>query len=198
MAKRFTDSNKWKHPSFTKLTNEQKLVWLYLLDDCDHAGIWLADFALLKFILGINVDELWMNCAYGERVQKISDIRFFIPGFLEFQYGNILNPLNKTHASVLRSLENFNIKFPNIVRAKGLGLGASKGLGLGLKDKDKDKDMDIRGGLGGTPPAIIKKQIQSMLGGIGNGSQVSKTKNETAAGTGVLAEHEWTNENPPF
>jgi hypothetical protein len=33
MAKRFTDSEKWKDPFFEELTKDLKLAWLYLLYD---------------------------------------------------------------------------------------------------------------------------------------------------------------------
>jgi hypothetical protein len=39
MAKRLTDSNKWNDSWFTNLPMDIKLVWIYLLDACDHAGV---------------------------------------------------------------------------------------------------------------------------------------------------------------
>lgn len=46
MSKRFTDSEKWKDPWFRKLPNEYKLLWLYILDMCDIAGLWKVDLEL--------------------------------------------------------------------------------------------------------------------------------------------------------
>ena len=37
MAKRFTDTDKWKKGFYKKITNlKYKLLWLYILDDCNH------------------------------------------------------------------------------------------------------------------------------------------------------------------
>ena len=38
MAKRFTDNEKWKNQFFKGLSTVNKLFFLYILDDCDHAG----------------------------------------------------------------------------------------------------------------------------------------------------------------
>ena len=53
MAKRFTDTIKWKKRFFRELSNEYKLLWLYLVDDCDHAGIWEVDFDAVELKTGI-------------------------------------------------------------------------------------------------------------------------------------------------
>ena len=44
MAKRFTDTDKWKKGFIRNLPAKYKLLWLYILDDCNHAGVWETDF----------------------------------------------------------------------------------------------------------------------------------------------------------
>jgi len=44
MAKRFTDTDKWKKTFIRTMKAPYKLLWLYILDECDHAGIWQVDF----------------------------------------------------------------------------------------------------------------------------------------------------------
>ena len=39
MAKRFTDTDKWKKGFIRNLPTKYKLLWLYILDDCNHAGV---------------------------------------------------------------------------------------------------------------------------------------------------------------
>ncbi len=60
MAKRFTDTKKWQKPSFRKASWKMKLAWIYLVDNCDHAGIWDVDMDLLSYYVGseISLDEL--------------------------------------------------------------------------------------------------------------------------------------------
>jgi hypothetical protein len=129
MAKRFTDTKKWGKTSFDELSNEMKLVWIFLCDNCDHAGIWDFNLRLLQFHLGQNITREAIESALGDKVVWLSDRKIFLPGFIDFQYG-ALNPENKVHKSVLTRLEKE---------------GAIKDLASplqGAKDKDKDKDKE--------------------------------------------------------
>lgn len=122
MAKRFTATEKWNDPWFCGLKPIDKLFWFYLIDNCDHAGIWQVNWPLVKFHLGIdNIDMI----VFKERVQVISPETWFLPKFIEFQYNGILNPDNRTHASVIAILEK-----------KGVYKGHTSPL-QGAKDKGK-------------------------------------------------------------
>jgi len=39
MAKRFTDTEKWNEDWFLEIINPHKLFWIYICDNCNHAGI---------------------------------------------------------------------------------------------------------------------------------------------------------------
>ncbi len=64
------------------------MLWQYIIDDCDHAGVWVADFDLVTFQVGFKVDEEKLCAWLGDKVVKLSDERYFIPSFFEFQYGD--------------------------------------------------------------------------------------------------------------
>ena len=57
MAKRYTESNKWKNSWFRKLHPKYKLFWVYMLDQCDHAGLWEVDVELAAFQMGVKLNE---------------------------------------------------------------------------------------------------------------------------------------------
>lgn len=104
MAKRMTDSEKWKKLFFRELKPDYKLLWLYIWDDCNHAGIWEKDFDIARIRLGMNVTEEEALHQYRDAVREISNgEKWFIPSFVEFQYTSILNPENSVHRSVLKS-----------------------------------------------------------------------------------------------
>ncbi len=129
MAKRFTDSRKWHDPWYRKLPPEYKNFWIYLLDTCDHAGIWKVDFEMAEFCIGGKINIPDITSIFNERVIQLKEGLWFIPKFIEFQYGD-LNPDNRAHKSVMDILEKE---------------GANKHLVsplLGCKDKDKDKVKD--------------------------------------------------------
>lgn len=139
MAKRLTDTDKWEKESFSELSLKMKLVWIYLCDKCDHAGVWEPNFKLLSFNLGETVSREEIELAFGEKIRWIGK-KIFLPSFVDFQYGE-LNAENRVHRSVLKRLEKLQIK-PLASPLLGAALGAKD------KDKEKDKEKD-RGGSGG-------------------------------------------------
>lgn len=86
MAKRFTDTEKWKRPWFRSLSVKQKLIWIYLCDDCDHAGIWYGDFDLMSYQLGFKVME--DDVLDLGKIEKYGN-KYLLMSFFEFQYEHV-------------------------------------------------------------------------------------------------------------
>lgn len=110
MAKRFTDSDKWKDSWFTDLSNDNKLIWLYLLDNCDNAGLWKINMKHLNFFCStnINVDDLFF--IFKGRITSVQRDIVFIYKFCVFQYGNtFLKSKNKAVISAIEKLSDANI-----------------------------------------------------------------------------------------
>lgn len=126
MAKRFTETNKWRDRWFLSLSMVEKLAWSYVLDECDHAGIIELVEPIANMQIGCEVDwnAFFERC--GDRVQQIEEGKFWIKAFVDFQYGG-LNPENRVHKSVIRRLEMM-----------GLGRGL-EGPSKDLKTKTKTK-----------------------------------------------------------
>jgi hypothetical protein len=141
MAKRFTDTNKYKKPFIRGLQGAYKLLWDYLYHDCDHAGIWIVDFEIAQILIGndMPVNKKDAIKFFNDGEQRIIEVdngkKWFIPSFIEFQYGE-LNPENRAHNSVITILKKYNLWNDT----KGLIKGLTRGL-QGRKDKDKDKDI---------------------------------------------------------
>lgn len=130
MSKRFTATEKWDDPWFFELDGMGKLSWLYLLDKCDHAGIYDVNKRLMEVYLGVVPDLSW----FKGRVVELKPGRWFIPKFIEFQYGN-LNPDNRVHKSIL-----------DRVKKEGLSKGLIRGLIAPMEmemvmDMEKDKNI---------------------------------------------------------
>lgn len=119
MAKRFTDSSKYKKPFFRKLSPAYKLFWDYLYHECDHAGFWIVDFDMAQLMIDKRESIVTYNYkdtleALNKDETKIIPIKdgekWFIPSFIEFQYGQ-LNPKNRVHKSVIQVLKKNDIDF---------------------------------------------------------------------------------------
>ncbi|QDP53908.1 MAG: hypothetical protein Unbinned202contig1002_37 [Prokaryotic dsDNA virus sp.] len=121
MAKRFIDTKIWDKAWFRRLTPKNKLIWIYLLTRCDHAGIWDADWEASEFFIGdyVSFDELPKEITSKMKYIDGED-QYFIPSFIDFQYGE-LKENSKPHLSVLKRLTE-----------KGLHRVSNT-----LKDKDK-------------------------------------------------------------
>ena len=118
MAKRFMDNSIFEKQWFRELPVRLKIVWFYLINKCDHAGILNGD--------NYTIDEILE--ALNDNIEQIGDNKFYLTKFCKFQYGE-LNPNVKVHKSVIKLLDKHNIELDNPL--------------VSVKDKDKDKAKDI-------------------------------------------------------
>ena len=104
MAKRYTDNDKWDDPWFCSLSNDYKLLWIYVLDKCDHAGIYKVNPKNTEFALNCKFNWEEVVRVLDGRIEVLSSDKWFIPKFIHFQYGE-LDSNNRVHRSVLAMLE---------------------------------------------------------------------------------------------
>lgn len=106
MSKRFTDSNKWDDPWFDSLSTTNKLFWFYILDKCDHAGIWKINWKQVVSSIGGKPDMK----KFSGRIFKVSDEKMIIPKYLIFQYGTRWKDSNvKASVSAIKILTDLGI-----------------------------------------------------------------------------------------
>lgn len=128
MAKRFTDTEKWGDPWFRNLLREYQIFWIYLLDQCDAAGVWKVDFEQAEFFLKQNLNDKELITVFKDRIIIFDEgNRWFIPKFITFQYGH-LDANCRPHKSVLNLLSTYKLER----YLKGMDT---------LKDKDKTKTI---------------------------------------------------------
>jgi len=132
MAKRFTDTGKWNKPFLRGMKAPYKLLWIYILDECNHAGIWEIDFEVAQIKIGEKLNKETAHQYFNGQILEF-DNKWFIYNFIEFQYGE-LNPVNRAHNSVIQLLTKYGIDW----KIKPLTSPLQ-----GCKDKEKDKDMEL-------------------------------------------------------
>jgi len=108
VMKRFTETLKWNDPWFRKLTPQNKLIWGWLVDNCDHAGVIEPDMELASFQIGMvmGIDTL---SELGERLWNFDDKKWLIVKFIEFQYGEISHDC-RGHNPVFASLTKHGLE----------------------------------------------------------------------------------------
>ena len=108
MAKRFTDTMKWEEDWYLDLSLTQKLFWIYICDNCNHAGIFRPNKRLFEMLIGdkINLEKFLAQVNEDKlRISILANGRWYITGFIEFQYGSNLNANNRVHKSILKLLK---------------------------------------------------------------------------------------------
>ena len=107
MAKRFTDTTKWNEDWFLDLSNSHKLFWIYVCDNCDHAGIFKPNKIMFELLVGEKIDIVEFFTIVNQekvRILELNNGRWYITGFISFQYGGNLNENNRVHKSILALL----------------------------------------------------------------------------------------------
>lgn len=139
MAKRFTDSAKWDDPWFAELPSKYKLFYLYLLDECDHAGVWKVNIRKAQFMIGESLEQSEVLRYMSDRIHRIDESYWLVVKFIKFQYGSLRN--DRMSLSALAILEKHGLTsfIEDIKEAPSKPLPSPF---LGVKDKDMDMDMD--------------------------------------------------------
>jgi len=148
VKKRFTDTDKWADPWFRQLSPTAKLLWQWILDCCDNAGVLDPDWALATFQIGDDVTAHIIEIE--SRIERLDDDRIFVSKFVAFQYPRLSRQC-AAHKPVFASLEKYNLldrlpdtltegegkgrdglplTFPKVT-GKGKGKGKGKGNGEG-------------------------------------------------------------------
>jgi len=157
MAKRFTDSDKWKDGWYMSLNNDERIAWQYLLDNCTIAGRWKINIKSLNFHCNSNFSKEQFEETFKGRVFFIQEGEYyFIPKFLKFQYSTGLNSSKPAIISVRKELIQYDLveivqelfgndyltiteRLPNDSRTIRQLLPNDLAI---IKDKDKDKYKD--------------------------------------------------------
>lgn len=159
MAKRFIDTEIFKKRDIRALKGANKLLYVYMFCECNHAGIWEVEMDVTSIRLGFDYNEKSVLEAFGDKVHKISPDRWYLTEFVMFQYG-VLNPENRAHKSVIDLLKKYHLRgltSPSKGR-KDMDMDKEKVL-----DKDKEKEYQSRiGAMKGRRPSTLwsKKEIQ--------------------------------------
>lgn len=156
MAKRFTDTSKYKKPFYRGLPGAYKLFYDFLYHDCDHAGVWIVDMEIAQSYVGkdMPIEQLKALELFNNGEIRIISFdggkKWFIPLFITFQYGQ-LSEKNRAHSSVIQILKKFNMIDDNLspIEPNPKPLPeVTKAPSEGAKEKDKEQEMEKETGNG--------------------------------------------------
>lgn len=141
VKKRFTDILKWEKEWFLSLEINDKLVWLYLLDNCDEAGLWNVNWRLCSMLTGVPLTEC-PKALEHQLVETNHDKVVYIKDFMEFQYPDFLSKKSSMIIMCIKRLIKYGViqqeDFDNAQNQSG---NQSAGR---VQDIDIDKDKVIK------------------------------------------------------
>jgi hypothetical protein len=174
MAKRYITTDLFAEDWFLEMSADVKLFWIYSFLTCDHAGFLKANIRPFNALNGTSITlDTALNEINAEkvRIMRVSERVLYLTGFVDFQYGNVLNPSNRVHKSVIDLHVEHNITLDKSVVNKAPCMGNDSPL-EGVKDKDKDKDIDkvdfTKNALAETPTVEqVVEQFRSIMASVG-------------------------------
>lgn len=111
MSKRFTETDKWRDPWFRKLSAPAKLLFLWLVDNCDKAGVIDLDFEAASFDIGEPVNGHHLS-ELQSRWDKLGNGKIRLTKFVTFQYGTLSEKCTP-HLRVIETLRSHGLKLPD-------------------------------------------------------------------------------------
>jgi hypothetical protein len=108
MKKRMTDADKWTDPWFYGLDNKYRMFWLYLLDNCDHAGFWQVNMAHAMFTTKSKLNAKNALSALSGHVEDLGNGYWWVTGFCQLQYVT-LSERSEIHRNVMRKLSAMGV-----------------------------------------------------------------------------------------
>ncbi len=133
MAYRFSNTDKWSDSWFSSLNSNDKLLFLYICDNCDIAGFIEYNIKLWSFHTGLTENAINKSLEGASKglgrglIKSNTNDCFYVRNFLKHQKNLPLNPKNKAHIGILKRFEIYSYKF-DIHDVNEFIQGASKGL----------------------------------------------------------------------
>jgi hypothetical protein len=147
--KRFTDTDIWKKEWFMGFPARIKLLWKFITDDCDAAGVWEPNFQMASLFVGEKVTESDLK-NFGDRIEKLPNGRYWLTSFIDFQYSGIVSEKSPAHKKIIQSLKK-NSLYNRVVNRVCDRVSDTQQEEEEDKDKEEDKEKDKdEGGLGET------------------------------------------------
>jgi hypothetical protein len=106
MSKRFSETAKWRDPWFMDLPTDSKLLFLYLIDNCNNAGFWEENPRIACFEIGID-ERAYQGALKGlARGIKGASGWLWLRRFLRHTKNEALNPQNNAHKQIIEQIRD--------------------------------------------------------------------------------------------
>lgn len=127
MKKRFTSTTKWIDPWFWHLKPMHKMLWIFVCDSCDDAGVWEPNSQLAEVATGFKFNWAEAQIVLDAKIRVLKNGRWWIPSFIPFQYGNRLSKNAGVHQAIITLLKKHGLleEYEKWLVEDSLGAGKS-------------------------------------------------------------------------
>ncbi len=125
--KRFSETTKWDDPWFRGLKPPEKLLFLFLVDNCNNAGFYELDTGAVAFKTGMTESQIVLGIKGLGRGCLGADGWIWVRRFLRHQKNEELNPDNNAHKQIIEFVKDQLPRFSGIPEFQSF-LGANEGL----------------------------------------------------------------------
>jgi hypothetical protein len=122
-----TETEKWRDPWFRNLAPEQKLMFLFIVDQCNLGGFYEIDVPYMSFCTGLSESAIEGAIKGLSRGCIQEDGWIWVKNFLRHQRNENINPDNRAHMNII-SCVNEQLNRFSLVPDFQEFLGAFKGL----------------------------------------------------------------------
>jgi hypothetical protein len=110
--KRFSIAERWPTGWHLALSPETKLVYVYVYDHCDEAGVWKPNWSDAEDEIGHRPNPAAALRELDDRVEVLANGDWWVRSFIADQYGQI-STKRPAHQPVFEALQRAGIKLPN-------------------------------------------------------------------------------------
>lgn len=86
------------------ISNNAKLLLVFMISECDCAGVWYVDYQSVRRFFGFQFKHSWIERVLENYIEFLDDRRILIPDYLRHEYGAKLKSLDNTKYNPLNPL----------------------------------------------------------------------------------------------
>jgi hypothetical protein len=108
MSYRVTDTDKWNDTWFNTLTPNGKLLFFFLVENCDNAGVYEINKRFLLFYTGFSIEMLNDSILELKKsyIKSNDGLTIWVKNFLKYQKKLPLNANNNNHRQIISLIQD--------------------------------------------------------------------------------------------
>jgi len=115
-ANRFISTGFFKSPFVRGLDAAMKLLYVFIICDCEGSGIWVMDLEAASIYTKqkISLKDFEANFIKTGKAYDLKNGKFFFPDFIHHQYPSGLNNNNRAHNNFIKELHKYSLIDENL------------------------------------------------------------------------------------